>query len=787
MNSRFFVIVFLSIFSKIYAQTTNSVIEKLKGNKISIIEINTIQSQNIEDKVTYLRAGYRFYEFINNSYTLSIDSTEIKGRGNSTWELPKKPFRLKLFKSKGFEGIPASRHWALLANFEDKSLSRTKLASDLGFFLGINYVPRSIPVELVLNNQHLGSYQLIEVVKIDPKRVDITTVNTKDNITSGGAIFELNYRRDETFNFYTNKGIPISIKEPDDLNAKSVEISNRHYDYLVNMLNKAEDVLYSSDFTNPSIGYLNYFNQNSIVDWYLTEEILKNIDVGSYSVFKYIDTKNKNRITYGPIWDFDLSSGNREDPYGFKVKVENEWMARFFEDPKFEKLVKEKWAQKRINLLSTMTSSINNYSRKLMLSALDDYRIWEHQARPSDKSFGDDVWYLKNWLKARVEWLDRQFSNSFISFFQIVQDGYFKTDEDQPLFNKLNASVSSDTSDNFFVIKKPLKGNIEVFSKTGDFKYTPNLNSYGLDTFYFSKGKRSDLFLDTGMVIIDVTPINDAPISTNYVDTILEDSRLVKSKINGLVNHSYDAEGDILAYNLIANVTNGILNFNPDGSFDYLPNNNFYGIDSFIYRAYDQFGNSDSAFYRIQVLPVNDNPVLKKDTLFLQIFQNERIFFDIRNDLLNGVYDVDNDKDELDIDFKNLYIRGSLKKENNQFIYTPNGSFNGIEVLTYQAKDKISYSEVAIIKIRVLPFGNVTSFDHIILYPNPSKGIVHFENLIVDRVLIFDYKGSRMNYFSYSKNGSNLMVNMENLRKGNYIIYMFYKNTVMAIKKIILI
>ena len=119
----------------------------------------------ITSKIDYQKAEYLLYDSKKN-FSVLKDSTEIKGRGNSTWEYPKKPFRLKLYNSKTIGGLPASKHWALLANFEDKSGSRTKLASDLGLYIGIGYTPRSIPVELVLNGEHLGSYQLIEVPKI---------------------------------------------------------------------------------------------------------------------------------------------------------------------------------------------------------------------------------------------------------------------------------------------------------------------------------------------------------------------------------------------------------------------------------------------------------------------------------------------------------------------------------------------------------------------------------------------------------------------------------------------
>jgi hypothetical protein len=183
----------------------SSIIDNLKEHKLTILEINTVNKENINSKDYYLKASIKIYDYLNNKFFELKDSTEIKGRGNSTWELPKKPYRLKTFKSVSIGGMPSSKHWALLANFEDKSASRTKLASDLASYLGVSYAPRSIPVELVLNGEHVGAYELIEVIKIDSKRIDITTINTKNYITSGGAIFELNLRRDETYNFNTNE------------------------------------------------------------------------------------------------------------------------------------------------------------------------------------------------------------------------------------------------------------------------------------------------------------------------------------------------------------------------------------------------------------------------------------------------------------------------------------------------------------------------------------------------------------------------------------------------------
>jgi hypothetical protein len=87
-----------------------SVIEKLKSHKLTIIEINTVNNETITSKDYYLKASIKIYDYLNNKFVELKDSTEIKGRGNSTWELPKKPYRLKTFKSISIGGMPSSRH-----------------------------------------------------------------------------------------------------------------------------------------------------------------------------------------------------------------------------------------------------------------------------------------------------------------------------------------------------------------------------------------------------------------------------------------------------------------------------------------------------------------------------------------------------------------------------------------------------------------------------------------------------------------------------------------------------
>ena len=105
----------------------------------------------------------------------------IRGRGNTTWSNDKKPYKLKLDKKADLLGMGKNKHWVLLANALDESLLRNKLTYYMGEQLGLAYTPKSMPVDVVMNGEYLGSYFLCEQVRIDKSRVDIDELTPEDN------------------------------------------------------------------------------------------------------------------------------------------------------------------------------------------------------------------------------------------------------------------------------------------------------------------------------------------------------------------------------------------------------------------------------------------------------------------------------------------------------------------------------------------------------------------------------------------------------------------------------
>lgn len=338
-------------------------------------------------------------------------SLEMKGRGNSTWGLPKKPYRLKLDNKASILGLAAAKNWVLLANYSDKTLMRTSFAFELGQSLGTDFTPNAIPVEVVLNGVYLGSYLLTEQVEVNKGRVDITELKTGDITTdkiSGGYLLEVDERLDEDFWFRTNKKLPFNIKSPKDINQTQLN-------YIRNYIQDTENAIFATNFADPQNGYAKYINVNSFINWYLVQELVKNQDARKYSSIFYYKDRN-GKLGMGPLWDFDLAIGNVNyseaiGPRGWWVK-NGTWFNRLFDDPAFKQKVRARWDEIKNKEIAKALDNIDNRASYLELSQRENFKRWDilnEQVWPNPQILGSyeaEVKQIKEWLKIRITWLD---------------------------------------------------------------------------------------------------------------------------------------------------------------------------------------------------------------------------------------------------------------------------------------------------------------------------------------------------------------------------------------------
>lgn len=276
----------------------------------------------------------------NGEVTVDTTLSSIKGRGNSTWNLDKKPYNIKFDKKIDLFGMGKAKKWSLLASYYDLSLLRNTFAFDFSEDIGLLYSSKSKHVDLYINGEYKGNYLVCESVEVGSTRVDITDLeelneeanadidiesvslggdrdgekagsikyaeipNNPEDITGGYLLeFELmNRYSPEVSGFVTNHGQPVVLKSPEYASKAQVE-------YISSLWQELEDAIYSEDGTN-SLGkhYTDYIDLESFAKMFVIEEFTMDIDAGLASCYFIKDAKS-DKIIASPVWDFDLALG----------------------------------------------------------------------------------------------------------------------------------------------------------------------------------------------------------------------------------------------------------------------------------------------------------------------------------------------------------------------------------------------------------------------------------------------------------------------------------------------
>lgn len=372
------------------------------------IRITTDGGAPIDSRDTYVGASIEVFGGKEHPEWSFTARTQIRGRGNSTWDAPKKPYRLRLASSASMFGFPADRDWALLANYWDGALVRNAVAFEVSRRLGMAFTPRCAPFEMFVNGAHQGSYQLCDHVEVAANRVPAGSdgwfleLDERRRVEAGDEWFETPRIREYTTVGHGDTMPSVWVfKQPDPPTAgQRAAISGE--------LLALEDVLYSPYFTSPDSGYATRLDPRALADWYVVNELTKNNDA-AFSFGLLVHKPAGGRIAFGPVWDFDLALGNYPwdfGPEGWKIRPSG-WMPRFFEDAAFVALVKERWAVLRADR-TALDAFIVDYCARLRHSQARSHALWNpYQPRPSYVvDFDAEVAYVRGWLAARIDWLD---------------------------------------------------------------------------------------------------------------------------------------------------------------------------------------------------------------------------------------------------------------------------------------------------------------------------------------------------------------------------------------------
>ncbi len=383
--------------------------------------INTFNGASITSKDVYVFCKLVYVD--ENDVVTQYDSVSIRGRGNSTWGLSKKPYKIKFKEKLRFLGkdYANAKNWTILANAGDKTLIRNALTSELAKWMGMSFAPAAKFVDFTLNGVYQGNYQISDQVDVKNKRVNIVEqdypLTANSNIT-GGYLLEVDGFKDGNW-FSSSKSVAIRIHYPDE-----DEIVATQNNYIRNYVNSFEKILFSSDYNDPVKGYRQFVDSVSMTNLYLVTEITANID-GFWSMYFY-KNQNDSLFYFGPPWDYDIAYNNdyRIQPTQSKLMVDEgygdaktwfkqmwndqEWFAKLI-NSRFEELVDNGVEQFLYQKIDSLTSLIEE-------SMILNYQRWSISSRMYHEiimhsSYEDYIDDLKSFIHNHLIYLQTAFAN----------------------------------------------------------------------------------------------------------------------------------------------------------------------------------------------------------------------------------------------------------------------------------------------------------------------------------------------------------------------------------------
>ena len=344
----------------------------------------------------------------------------IRGRGNSTflW-YDKKPYRIKLDRKQKMLGMDRAKSWVLLANYRDVTDMMNTYVYELGRMMGLPYTNHSRYVELFVNNNYRGLYQLTEQVQQGENRVAVSdergillTLDVDDGPAEAA---------EATNNFWT-KGysMPAAVKYPDD-----ELLTDARRDSIRGVFGQLEAAIKDRDYEKASA----LLDMESMARYLIIQELVYNVELSApRSIFLHKDGDGPWRM--GPLWDFDagydfdwtnMYSGHtfftnyRETVMGTDPVRRNgnyPYVPQFFTDlfatREFVELYKRTWTQYADSIVTRPWAEVERYVGGLRQGAIQREELkW----RIRGKSFDTEVQKLHVWLENRARFMDELVRN----------------------------------------------------------------------------------------------------------------------------------------------------------------------------------------------------------------------------------------------------------------------------------------------------------------------------------------------------------------------------------------
>ena len=334
------------------------------------------------------RGGYEDY----------TGKTEVKGRGNSTWGYPKKPYRLKLNKKAEICGLGKAKNYVLLANHLDPTLMLNSVAFKIGRLLELPFTNHAIPVDVVLNGIYKGSYLLTEQIEVKENRVDLDENNS--------VMWELDsYWDDEPKFKSTAFNLPVMVKDPD--------LTTEQFEYW-----KKDFNAFTTQFAKEPLegnSYVDMIDIESVAKFLITFNLVHNMEI-NHPKSVFLHKEGNGKYVMGPIWDFDWAydyegTSNHFGRYNTPLfsssmnGVGTAFFQRFLQDSRVKAIYKRTWQDFKNNKLDALLQYVDDYAVMLKPSVERNRELWENT-----RSFDTKVKELKTWLRNRADYIDSEVS-----------------------------------------------------------------------------------------------------------------------------------------------------------------------------------------------------------------------------------------------------------------------------------------------------------------------------------------------------------------------------------------
>lgn len=493
------------------AAATQATPTEFTSSNLPIVVINTNNGAVIPDdpkipaklKIYNKGAGQRNYLTDVPQFDGNIG---IEIRGSSSQMFPKKSYGFESWDLLGnsidvsFLGMPAESDWILNANYTDKSLVRNVMAYQVWQNLG-HYATRYQFVEVILNGQYEGIYIFSEKIKRDKNRVNISKISTTENSgdeVTGGYIFKIDKQTGSGGSGWNSSYLPSASSNGQKIffqyeYPKDVDITTQQKNYLQGNVYDFETALKSATFADTLNGFRKYAVENTFIDYFLVNELSKNVDGYRLSTFLNKERDSKGgKIRMGPVWDYDIAwhnanycEGDVTSGWAYQFPCYDDywqvpfWWSRLLEDPRYVNNLACRWQNLRQNKLSDawFDTYIDSISGQLMEAQVRNFTQWPILGNyvwpnpwPYASSYAGEVSSLKTWMHNRLSWLDANMPGNCNESYGIAENeiGSAFNIFPNPVRDKLNVVFRSS--------KKGMIG-IMIFNQQGSILASMELNS----------------------------------------------------------------------------------------------------------------------------------------------------------------------------------------------------------------------------------------------------------------------------------------------------------------------